>query len=336
MWRAYLKDIIMTDLVSIIIPVYNAEKTIQKCVDSVTNQTYKYLQIILVDDGSTDESRYLCENLSGIDSRIMLIEKQNGGVSSARNQGLEYATGKFIMFLDSDDWLENDIIETYVKLIHAYNTDIVIGGLLVRDINDIYLYTKNIPLIGFRSDDLLNSICEDSEMFGYAGGKLFVKDIITANNIRFNENMHSQEDLDFCLSYYEKASTFYLTDYTGYNYRSLPGKRTPPYCDFIRNQLKLLSIAENRAKLSETAYKNINKRICGYVYMMFYQSNTEEKVFDAILSLRKIRGLNEYLHRCKPSGEIKYIVYRYLKNDYTGIYRYFCARNFIKKLVKRK
>ena len=101
----------MNLLVSVVIPVYNAEKYIHKCIDGILSQTYHNTEIILVDDGSADNSLSICKEYAQKDSRIRVFSKENGGVSSARNMGMDEATGCYLMFLDSDDWLENDTIE---------------------------------------------------------------------------------------------------------------------------------------------------------------------------------------------------------------------------------
>lgn len=116
----------MKDLISVVIPVYNVEMYIDKCVDSVINQTYKNLQIILVDDGSTDASGKLCDELAKKDNRITVIHKKNGGLSSARNAGIDIAKGKYISFLDSDDFIDSTTVEKCVQRLKNNNADIVV------------------------------------------------------------------------------------------------------------------------------------------------------------------------------------------------------------------
>ena len=105
----------MDKKISIIVPVYNLEKYLPRCLNSVCNQTYKNLEIILVDDGSTDKSSDICDNWAKKDSRIIVIHKKNGGVSSARNAGIKKATGEYIHFVDGDDWLELNCYEKIVE-----------------------------------------------------------------------------------------------------------------------------------------------------------------------------------------------------------------------------
>jgi len=258
------------DLVSVIIPVYNAEKTLQRCVISVLKQHYKDIQLILIDDGSKDESSSICDKLAEIDNRIMVIHQENSGVSAARNRGIDIAIGKYIMFLDSDDFIKEDIISNYLGILDNESTDVIIGGLSGVSVKDGDSFIKKVPIFGKHSSDIWNVICNNSEMFGYIGGKIFRKDIINTYNIKFNTQMYAQEDLDFCLSYYEVIDQFYLTEYAGYQYYYEEAKRVPPYCDFMRNQLKLLRIAEEKCELTTKAYMQIQNRVCGYVYVMFY------------------------------------------------------------------
>lgn len=102
--------------ISIIVPVYKVEQYLERCVKSLINQTYKNIEIILVDDGSPDQCPKMCDDYASEDSRIKVIHKKNGGLSDARNAGLDAATGEFIAFVDSDDWVEIDFIETLCKM----------------------------------------------------------------------------------------------------------------------------------------------------------------------------------------------------------------------------
>lgn len=136
----------MSALVSVIIPVYNVETYLKKCVDSVINQTYKDLQIIIVDDGSTDLSGSICDEFAGLDNRIVVIHKTNGGLSSARNAGMEIVKGQFISFVDSDDWLELNFYEEMINFAGKYSVDIVMcGAKIIQNDNHIenrFLYLK--------------------------------------------------------------------------------------------------------------------------------------------------------------------------------------------------
>ena len=120
----------MIDKVSIIVPVYNIENYIRVCVESILAQTYESFELILVDDGSKDNSGILCDEYAAIDSRVKVIHKENGGVSSARNTGLQQAKGKWIMYVDGDDWIEPDMIESLIETAKATEADLVFGDFI--------------------------------------------------------------------------------------------------------------------------------------------------------------------------------------------------------------
>ena len=117
---------IMVDLISVIIPVYNVEPYLKKCLDSVVTQTYKEIEIILVDDGSTDGSGLICDEYAAQDKRIKVIRKQNGGLSDARNVGLDQCNGRYVTFIDSDDYVASDYIERLYRILVEYNADIAV------------------------------------------------------------------------------------------------------------------------------------------------------------------------------------------------------------------
>ena len=118
----------MTEKITVIVPVYNVEHYLDKCLDSVIKQTYKNIEIIVVNDGSTDNSGTICQEYAQKDNRIVYIEKENGGISDARNAGLDRMTGSYVTFVDSDDWIEQDYVETLYQKINEYQADIAIGN----------------------------------------------------------------------------------------------------------------------------------------------------------------------------------------------------------------
>ena len=103
------------DLVSIIVPVYNAQRTLKRCIVSILNQTYPHIELVLINDGSKDKSGIICDEYARKDSRVKVIHKENGGVSSARNLGMDNATGKYFLFVDSDDWISRDAVQIHIN-----------------------------------------------------------------------------------------------------------------------------------------------------------------------------------------------------------------------------
>lgn len=123
----------MEELVSVIIPVYNVEPFLRRCVDSVINQTYAEIEIILVDDGSSDKSGTICEEYADVDTRIRVVHKENGGLSNARNVGIDISVGKYIMFVDSDDWIRKDCVEILLAALQYGKTQISACAYLKTD-----------------------------------------------------------------------------------------------------------------------------------------------------------------------------------------------------------
>jgi len=130
------------DIISIVVPIYNVEKYLDKCIDSITNQTYKNLEILLIDDGSTDDCPKICDKWAKKDSRIKVYHKKNGGLSDARNYGIERAKGKYIGFIDSDDWVELDMYENLYREIVNNEVDIVICGRFIEYENSYTIEQK--------------------------------------------------------------------------------------------------------------------------------------------------------------------------------------------------
>ena len=179
------------DTITIIIPVYNCQEYLDRCIKSVANQSYKNLEIILVDDGSTDDSGKICDKWKVIDSRISVIHKTNGGVSSARNIGIAKANGKYIGFVDSDDYCEEDM---YLKMVNAIKNS---GNDMVYC--DIYK-NRSYEMIGNKEE--ITPIERIKEIYPYGAAMwngLYKSKII--KEIKFNEEIYYGEDLLFLTEY---------------------------------------------------------------------------------------------------------------------------------------
>ena len=165
------------DLISIIIPVYKVEKYLEKCIESVLKQTYKNLQIILVDDGSPDSCGKICDEYAKKDVRIEVIHKENGGLSDARNVGISKAKGKYIGFVDSDDYIKNDMYEILYTLIKKYNADVSICNLYDVIDEKEYIRNKENQIQEYNRIDILKEILLDRNIQSYAWNKLYKKEL---------------------------------------------------------------------------------------------------------------------------------------------------------------
>ena len=197
--------------VSIIVPVYNVESYLKKCLESIINQTYKNIEIILIDDGSTDNSSIICDNYQEIDKRIKVIHQENMGLSSARNKGLEIATGELISFIDSDDYVELDFIEYLYNLITNYHTDIAVCAISKNSIKN---KTEDIKIFN-NKDSLLNLTNFSSSIKMNVMNKLYRKDII--KNIKFKENV-IYEDILFNTNVFINIKNIVVSNIQKYHY----------------------------------------------------------------------------------------------------------------------
>ena len=205
-------------LVSIIVPVYKAERWLHHCVDSILVQTMGDFELLLIDDGSPDRSGEICDEYAAKDSRVRVFHKENGGVSSARNMGLENAYGEWISFVDADDFVEENYI---TELLDSVKNDesLVVSGLK-KEKNGIV-----IDCVEFSNEVIDKSKIEvlfgERKIFeyGYPFSKLYRADILQDNNIRFNQDVHYAEDLLFLLEYLLHIDNIVFCDKCNYIYK---------------------------------------------------------------------------------------------------------------------
>lgn len=200
--------------VTIGIPVYNIELYLEKCLDSIVNQTYKNIEMILVDDGSTDGSRDICDQFAAKDSRIRVIHVKNGGVSRARNIAIENAQGEYMAFVDGDDYIEPDMIECLIKLMNP-ESDLTICGVFQNNSPFTKKINEDEKLTRHRAAYYML----DAERFGgYVCNKLYKLNILKEKNIRFRTDIHMCEDTVFNVEYLEYARGVSFTNSYKYHY----------------------------------------------------------------------------------------------------------------------
>lgn len=205
-------------LISVIVPVFNVENEIDRCVKSIITQTYQNLEILLIDDGSTDHCPDICDQHAKEDSRIRVFHKKNGGLSDARNFGLSKAQGDYILFVDSDDYIQNDACE---KLIHltANGVDIVVGEC--RQIkNSIVTYQKHSNIVPFKkysSKEYIISSIKKNELFFPIWLNLYRKDFLIQNNLFFKKGYYF-EDMEFTIRFWLNNPIVVYLNYPFYNY----------------------------------------------------------------------------------------------------------------------
>ncbi len=214
-----LFNMVNTPKVSVIIPIYNVEKYLRRCVDSVLNQTYKNIEIILVDDGSPDGCPTICDEYAHRDSRVIVLHKENGGLSSARNAGLDSPlTGEYVTFVDSDDWIAPDTYEYAVKLLKKTDSDVIQYDYALA--NDEKIYRKN-PVVEkykvFEGKNILQHYLFTTTVTGsYSACRCLYLRMLT-NGIRFREGKIN-EDIDWKYKVLENSNRLVDTNQIKYFY----------------------------------------------------------------------------------------------------------------------
>lgn len=270
--------------ISVVVPVYNVEKYIKKCINSLINQTYSNLEIILVDDGSTDNSGFLCDKLSNIDNRIKVFHKKNGGLSDARNFGIKHAHGKYIAFVDSDDYIDEKMYEILYNNLVKQNADISICGKIIEYENSIQkaVYDNKIDI--FNRDEALIQL-NYLELFDMSAcDKLFKIELF--DNLQFPFGMKN-EDL------YVMYKIFYKTSKVVYSYS------------------KLYHYIQRASSI--TKQKNIDEYYINACLEQksFFEKNCSNIVFaaDVMLTLAYIFQYNRYIYygvKCPKKTLINY------------------------------
>ena len=208
----------MDELISVIVPVYNVEKYLRECIDSIIRQTYKNIEIILIDDGSKDSSGQICDEYTKKDKRIKVIHQENRGVSSSRNLGIKKSNGKWITFVDSDDWLEDNFIEVLFNIAKRENADISISGYNRVQNSKIEKINISTEIQEYNSYEYLIKTLNPQTGLGFCHMRLIRKAVI--NNIQFDENLPVAEDALFNMQISTKINKAIHSNKNLYNYRN--------------------------------------------------------------------------------------------------------------------
>lgn len=287
-------------LVSIIVPVYNAENYLHNCIASVLKQSYTYWELILVDDGSTDRSGDICDKFSKSNEKITVIHKENAGVSSARNTGIENAKGEYISFLDADDTLPVDSLEILMTNLIAYNADVA-GGLTCGE-----NWNKQSAVEIWQDEEgIINCLKDDSFTYS-AWGKLYSRN--TIGDTRFKNEIKINEDSLFVFQVMCKKPTFVCVNHEVYFYTSVSGSASrsafsEKYFDILSvSEEKYVIIQQQFPSLLYLANNTIVKANLNLLTILAYRTNGEYRELEARL-VRKIRDYRTCYVPSKKSDE---------------------------------
>ena len=253
---------LMRPMVSIIVPIYNAEQYLRRCVDSILNQEYTDFELLLVNDGSTDASGDICEEYGDRDPRVIVIQKENTGVSDSRNRALDRARGKYLQFLDSDDWITPDATRLFVRAAEEYGCDMVISDFY-RVVGERLSPKGDIEEEGVLTrEEFAAHMMENPADFYYGvlWNKLYRRDIVEEHNLRMDTDINWCEDFMFNLEYIRYAKVFYALHAPIYYYVKRKG-----------------SLASQGINISKTVKMKLN--VFEY-YNNFYKHVLEEEDYE--------------------------------------------------------
>ncbi|SHL04927.1 Glycosyltransferase involved in cell wall bisynthesis [Fibrobacter sp. UWH5] len=300
-------------MISVIVPVYNVSAYLRRCVDSILAQTYSELEVILVNDGSTDDCLGICKYYEALDNRIVLIDQKNQGVSVARNRGLAIARGRWISFVDADDYLDLDFYEILIEGTKKTESEVVCCG--VRPVNENgvevpHLQTKRIPTtaVSLNMDRVYRHFLGLEERFIYWSpfDKIYRADI--AKKIRFEVGRKRAEDFFYCFNFFQYCSSLYYIPEKKYNYfqrsdsvthmRNFDESQFDPV-DLSKKVLSILSSGRASETVVELSQQHYIVQVARLV-KSFYQYGGDEKV---LFQNRVINERNEL--KCQMSSFMK-------------------------------
>ena len=302
-------------IISVIVPIYNAEKFLHRAVESVLCQMDGRIELILVDDGSTDFSGAICDEYASKHSDIQVVHKKNGGLSSARNAGIEVASGQYICFLDADDYLDKETCGQLIEVIVRHHPDMIdYGWKYVSSGGEVTANLHGVPK-GVLLDEcviremilppLLN-LCKDDEHFIYdfACTKVFKTGIVKEKNVRFDETRRIWEDRPFSVTYLLYCKTFYSVPQSFYNYVDMPNSLSRRYhLEFFNVILKNYHLYRNlygEIYDFETQYVNDywSQAIENMIFRSLEQKDNQEVIRSNILdTLRNEQVRTWYANR---------------------------------------
>lgn len=295
----------MSVLISVVVPVYNASNFISRCIESILHQEYPNIQLILINDGSKDNSLEICKSYVNKDKRVLVYNQLNKGVSTARNKGIELATGDFVCFVDSDDYVESNYLTTFLSFNEDYNSTIILQDILrVRDkfseknckFKDEFIKKENF-------DKLLTKY--KIFRFGYPFAKLYKISILKKNNIKFKSNIHFSEDLLFFIEYLNYVENVRLSSKALYNYVDVGNSLSYAYHSFeseiecFHEMIKATNLLKNKFDIKNEYYiqKSIGHFLTRSINSMYRpkykkQADFRLKFLKSIKSKENIDRLN--------------------------------------------
>lgn len=289
-------------LVSIILPAYNAQPYIERCLDTVINQSYKNIEIIIVDDGSTDNTLSLIRKYKERDDRVILITQENQGVSTARNEAIKKARGKYICYLDADDRYTNDYVETLVSEIEESDYDMVVCGYYYALRGGGYEDKVIKHSFGMNNSTAMEFVFNSNSFGPFLWNKIFVRKIINQNDIRFDSTLKRAQDQLWVIEYLLQCKKVRYINKMLYYYefsKSSVTRQTKIGKEFDNKFYCVLDAHKKVSKLIRNESLGVKKNfqgrmVCTYLHMLlnlyYCKDYDKEKLFEIKLNIRRRLG----------------------------------------------
>jgi len=299
----------MDIIVTIIIPVYNILSFLDKCLDSVCKQTYKELEIILVDDGSTDGSAIACDQWSSTDNRIKVYHKKNGGLSDARNYGLSKATGSYIIYLDGDDWIAINAVEKLVHTAQEYHADFIQAGYYYAYENYLLVYNEPTNIIEYNKENALKELISNGRIKNFVWGSLIKREL--ALQVPFIKGRYF-EDSFWKYQIMELSNKFVYVAIPLFYYRQRPQSISG---SFTLKNIDLLIGIEKRLQFIQKNYPQLfNLALNKYWNLTFNYMLIAQQSYDANIKetyINYFTNINlKYKEHLNKHLKLMYILYR--------------------------
>ena len=278
-------------MITVVVPVYNMKNYLSKCIDSLLQQTISDYEIVIVDDGSTDGSSQLCDSEAKKSDKIRVVHKSNGGLSSARNCGMDCAEGEYIIFPDPDDWVEPDYLEHLFSLMEKEKADLSICGFYRFSSKGEWPF-KLPPESVMDVKTALHRLVLPSDFSGYAWNKLFSMKIIQEKGLRFDEELKSLQDLHFCFRYFQFCERIAFDPVPLYHYNISTGVSTYN-APLTERKLTAFAAYEKIADLARTSpcpelereeHGQIFERSLKYIYPYYWNKPRKKEILRLLKS----------------------------------------------------
>ena len=307
-------------LVSIIVPIYNVEQYLRKCIDSIINQTYKNLEILLVDDGSPDNCGQICDEYAKKDDRVKVIHKENGGLSSARNCGIEHATGKYIAFVDGDDFVSKNYISNLFTIIKKYNADISLTNKIYyfekRQEKKATEYELSEEDLSMESTMLLENILKDT-LPHETCGKLYKAEILKSN--KYEKGLSVFEDFEYIIRILKKNPQYKIAcDMGKYDYFYL--QRDNSLSRGTYNECWNKELDFYIGLLKDDKFKKYS------TYLKIWIAKKGVRNFKKIIALSDDEKVKKELKR--NHNQLKYTQTKYYTSNIKGKIKFILIKNF--------